>query len=226
MNAIRQINDINRRELEASTSDSALWHADYKDTSYIYIGHLPVEIEEKDILAIFSQYGNPTHINLVRDRDTKQLRGFAYLKYEDHRSCVLAIDNFNGIKVFDKSLKVDHVYYKLKDGQEEDDFKVDYSSALKEIEDNDKETKANVKGVLKWKEEEDEFKDPLDDFKDPLDDFKDPPNGFKDPLDDFKDPTTDFKDEYKVKMPKEERKRGKHSDSFRKSQLSRKRHHA
>lgn len=165
MAAIQKIIDINKRELENNVSDSASWHADYSDTSYIYVGYLPIELEEKDILAIFSQYGNPTHLNLIRDRETGKSRGFCYLKYEDFRSCVLAIDNFNGIKVWDKRIKVDHVYYKLREGQNEDDFKVHYEEA-KQIEEKqdiklleyDKVDKTEPTNDMK---DDDEFKDPM-----------------------------------------------------------------
>jgi len=38
-------------------------------------------------------------INLVRDEDTGKSKGFAFLKYEDSRSCILAVDNLTGSKV-------------------------------------------------------------------------------------------------------------------------------
>lgn len=126
------INAINQKELENNVSDEASWHADYSDTSYIYIGNLHEAIEEKDLVTIFSQWGNPTHVNLIKDRESGKLRGFAYLKYEDQRSCVLAVDNFNGVLIYEKPLKVDHTYFQLREGQEEEDFAVDYSEVMKE----------------------------------------------------------------------------------------------
>ncbi|OBA21504.1 hypothetical protein METBIDRAFT_19726, partial [Metschnikowia bicuspidata var. bicuspidata NRRL YB-4993] len=129
MNTIHKILSINEKELLLNVSDQASWHADYSDTSYIYIGNLHDSIAEKDVLAIFSQYGNPTHIDLVKDRESGRSRGFCYLKYEDQRSCVLAIDNFNGTLIYGKALKVDHTYYKLAKGKREDDFRVVYPDA-------------------------------------------------------------------------------------------------
>ena len=38
-------------------------------------------------------------INLVREEDTGKSKGFAFLKYEDSRSCILAVDNLTGSKV-------------------------------------------------------------------------------------------------------------------------------
>lgn len=129
MNSIHRINAINEKELESNVSDAASWHQDYADTSYIYVGNLHEKIQEIDLVKIFSQWGNPTHVNLIKDRDSGKSRGFAYLKYEDQRSCVLAVDNFNGVLIYERPLKVDHTYYQLRDGQEEDDFAVDYLEA-------------------------------------------------------------------------------------------------
>lgn len=132
MNAIQKILSMNEKELAQNVSDAASWHADYKDTSYIYIGNLHQDLKDEDILKIFSQYGNPTHLNMIKDKETGKSRGFCYLKYEDHRSCILAIDNLNGVKIFDRPMKIDHTYYRLLEGQNEDDFLVKYPEPSKE----------------------------------------------------------------------------------------------
>src|ERR1700722_4008081 len=48
-------------------------------------------------------------VNMPRDKETGKPRGFGFLMYEDQRSTVLAVDNLNGSKVLDKTLRVDHV---------------------------------------------------------------------------------------------------------------------
>ncbi|KAK2796511.1 hypothetical protein FQN50_009524 [Emmonsiellopsis sp. PD_5] len=117
MNAIRQVQALNKRELENAVPPEASWHADYRDTAYIYIGSLPYELSEGDILTIFSQYGEPVHLNLVRDKETGKSKGFAFLKYEDQRSTDLAVDNLGGASVLGRLIRVDHVRYKR--GEEE-----------------------------------------------------------------------------------------------------------
>ena len=99
-------------------STEASWHADYRDTAYIYIGGLPFELSEGDIITIFSQFGEPVHVNLVRDKDTGKSKGFGFLKYEDQRSTDLAVDNLGGASVMGRVLKVDHTRYKRKDEEE------------------------------------------------------------------------------------------------------------
>ncbi|PGH09982.1 RNA-binding domain-containing protein, X-linked 2 [Blastomyces parvus] len=115
MNAIRQIQELNKRELENIVPPEASWHADYRDTAYIYIGSLPYELSEGDILTIFSQYGEPVHLNLVRDKETGKSKGFAFLKYEDQRSTDLAVDNLGGATILGRMIRVDHVRYKRKE---------------------------------------------------------------------------------------------------------------
>ncbi|EHK99065.1 putative Zinc finger CCCH domain-containing protein 42 [Glarea lozoyensis 74030] len=84
-------------------------------TTYIYIGGLPFELSEGDIITIFSQFGEPVYINLIRDKETGKSKGFAFLKYEDQRSTDLAVDNLGGSVIMGRTLKVDHTRYKKKD---------------------------------------------------------------------------------------------------------------
>lgn len=89
----------------------------------MYIGGLPFELSEGDIITIFSQFGEPVHINLVRDKETGKSKGFAFLKYEDQRSTDLAVDNLGGAVVMGRVLRVDHTNYKKKEDEVE---KVDH----------------------------------------------------------------------------------------------------
>lgn len=117
------------------SSTEASWHADYRDTAYIYIGGLPFELSEGDVITIFSQFGEPTYINLIRDKETGKSRGFAFLKYEDQRSTDLAVDNLGGTVIMGRTLKVDHTRYKKKDDQPDEG--VDLTEESKLIEDDD-----------------------------------------------------------------------------------------
>jgi RNA-binding motif X-linked protein 2 len=145
MNKIREIEKLNEQELEAGVSIKGSWHNDYNDTAYIYIGGLPYNLTEGDILAIFSQYGNPVHLNLVRDKETGKSKGFAFLKYEDQRSTVLAVDNFNGTQILGRPIRVDHTRYEAKDDEE--------VKPVSEIEREEEEEKEGEKETRSEKEE-------------------------------------------------------------------------
>lgn len=134
MNAIRQTQQLNRRELENATPPSASWHADYRDTAWIYVGGLPLDLSEGDVVTVFSQFGSPTHLNLIRDRETGKSKGFGFLKYEDQRSCDLAVDNLTGADVLGRVLRVDHTRYKKKDDEDEDTYRIDRLEAEMERE--------------------------------------------------------------------------------------------
>ena len=64
---------------------------------------------EGDVITIFSQYGEIMDVNMPRHKDTGKPKGFAFIMYEDQRSTILAVDNLNGAKVLDRTIRVDHV---------------------------------------------------------------------------------------------------------------------
>ncbi|KAJ3854935.1 hypothetical protein EV368DRAFT_35808, partial [Lentinula lateritia] len=105
---VKEINKINDAELKLGLS-GASWHDDYKDSAYVFAGGLNTELTEGDVITIFSQYGEIMDINMPRDKDTGKAKGFAFIMYEDQRSTVLAVDNLNGAKVLERTLRVDHV---------------------------------------------------------------------------------------------------------------------
>jgi len=85
------------------------WLTDRSDSAYIFVGGLPRELTEGDVITIFSQYGEVMNINMPRDKETSKPKGFAFLMYEDQRSTVLAVDNLNGANILERTIRVDHV---------------------------------------------------------------------------------------------------------------------
>lgn len=94
-----QASRLNASELKKEFKDNASWHDSYKSSPNIYIGGIPFELNEGDILTVFAQYGKIKKINLVREKDTQKSKGFAFLSYDNPKSAILAVDNFDGIKV-------------------------------------------------------------------------------------------------------------------------------
>lgn len=120
MTNVKNIKKLNEQELRRNLKTS--WHDQYKDSAWIFIGGLPYDLTEGDVICVFSQYGEVVNINLVREKDTGKPRGFCFLCYEDQRSTVLAVDNFNGMKLLGRTLRVDHVagYKAPKDSAKKD----------------------------------------------------------------------------------------------------------
>ncbi|CAH0550060.1 unnamed protein product [Brassicogethes aeneus] len=102
-------NVLKLSEQELNTGNKTSWHDQYRDSAWVFVGGLPFDLTEGDIVCIFSQYGEIVNINLIRAKDTGKSKGFCFICYEDQRSTVLAVDNFNGIKILNRTIRVDHV---------------------------------------------------------------------------------------------------------------------
>lgn len=117
MNNIRNIEKINEEEFKLGIFGGlkkGSWHDEYRNSAWVFIGGLSYELTEGDVICVMSQWGEVEDIHLVREKETNKPKGFAFLKYEDQRSTVLAVDNFNGVKLLGRTLRVDHVdQYKL-----------------------------------------------------------------------------------------------------------------
>lgn len=66
-------------------------------------------LTEGDVAIVFSQWGEPLDVNLVRDKSSGLSKGYCFLCYEDQKSTILAVDNANDMLLLGKRIKVDHV---------------------------------------------------------------------------------------------------------------------
>ncbi|KAL8275688.1 hypothetical protein Esti_000251 [Eimeria stiedai] len=105
---INAVQRLNAEELRLGITGEASWHHQYRDSCYIYISGLDPRLTEGDVAIVFSQWGEPIDVVLVRDQKTGVPRGFGFLGYEDQRSTILAVDNANGMRLLQRTLRVDH----------------------------------------------------------------------------------------------------------------------
>ncbi|XP_015578766.1 zinc finger CCCH domain-containing protein 25 [Ricinus communis] len=118
---VKRIQSINSKEAELGISEEASWHAKYKSSAYVFVGGIPFDLTEGDLLAVFAQCGEIVDVNLVRDKGTGKSKGFAFVAYEDQRSTNLAVDNLNGATIAGRIIRVDHVSnYKKKEEEDEE----------------------------------------------------------------------------------------------------------
>lgn len=129
---VKNIQKLNETMLEMGVEDGQAWHKQYKDSAYVFIGGLPYGLTEGDILCVFSQYGEIVNINLVRDKKTGKTKGFCFLCYEDQRSTILAVDNFNGIKLGGRTIRVDHCANYRRPKSDEKDEHGNYKEIIEE----------------------------------------------------------------------------------------------
>ncbi|KAI9116675.1 hypothetical protein K1719_012333 [Acacia pycnantha] len=118
---VKRIQNINSKEASLGISDEASGTPSTKILAYVFVGGIPFDLTEGDLLAVFAQYGEVVDVNLVRDKDTGKSKGFAFLAYEDQRSTNLAVDNLNGAQILGRVIRVDHVTkYKKKEEEDEE----------------------------------------------------------------------------------------------------------
>jgi len=112
MNVVREIERLNERELQNGVSNTkGSWHYDYTDTNWVFVGSLEKNLSEGDVICVFSQFGEIEDLNLARDEDTGESKGFSFVKFEAWESTVLAVDNMNGVELVGRTIRVDHARY-------------------------------------------------------------------------------------------------------------------
>jgi len=86
-------------EIRGPIKDNASWHNEFSNSPFIYVGGLPYDVDESDIATVFSQFGEVMKVNLAKELGTGKSKGYAFLAYENPKSAILAVDNFDGIEV-------------------------------------------------------------------------------------------------------------------------------
>ncbi len=72
----------------------------------IYVGNLDFGSTEEQVRALFEPYGAIEKVTLVRDRDTGQSRGFAFVQMTNDAEAQNAIAAINGTVIGGRALNV------------------------------------------------------------------------------------------------------------------------
>jgi cold-inducible RNA-binding protein len=72
----------------------------------IYVGNLSFTTTEDELRQLFSQAGVVASVALIKDRDTGQSKGFAFVEMSNQAEAEKAIQMFNGKLVESRELKV------------------------------------------------------------------------------------------------------------------------
>lgn len=166
---------LSQKELETLPSLESSWHWDHRDTNTVVIGRLPYEMNEMDILIMFSQWGPIANVKLLRDKKTGKSNGTAFLRYERWESTVLCVDNFNNVGP-NRGLKIDHCMfrgYRYDDRVENGDANREWDDAVqkllgKQTIDIEEDVKDVVKSIESNKDISVDDNNDDDDLKDPM----------------------------------------------------------
>ncbi len=72
----------------------------------IYVGNIPFQTTEQDLDAAFSQYGQVDRVQIVKDRETGQPRGFAFVEMPVNADADKAMAALNGTDLGGRTLTV------------------------------------------------------------------------------------------------------------------------
>ena len=73
----------------------------------LYVGNLPKDADESDLLEMFGEYGIVKNIKIIKDRYSKVSRGYAFVEMADENSAKLAIDEWDQGSIDDNIIRVD-----------------------------------------------------------------------------------------------------------------------
>ncbi|MBI4769499.1 MAG: RNA-binding protein [Chloroflexi bacterium] len=72
----------------------------------LYVGNLAYSTTQDDLRTLFAQAGNVTSVELIKDRDSGQSKGFAFVTMSTQSEAQKAISMFNAFSMGDRELKV------------------------------------------------------------------------------------------------------------------------
>jgi cold-inducible RNA-binding protein len=72
----------------------------------IYVGNLSFTTTEEELKELFAQAGEVVSVALIKDRDTGQSKGFAFVEMSNQADAEKAIHMFNGQMHDNRELKV------------------------------------------------------------------------------------------------------------------------
>ena len=68
------------------------------------------ELQEEDLLDVFSEFGAVKNLHFNLDRRTGYAKGYAFIEYEDDESAKAALDEMNGKEIAGKIVKIDWAF--------------------------------------------------------------------------------------------------------------------
>lgn len=72
----------------------------------LYVGNLAKSTTEDELKTLFTQAGPVALVEVIKDRDSGQSKGFAFITMNDQGEADAAITKFNGYSLGERELKV------------------------------------------------------------------------------------------------------------------------
>ncbi|WP_439696687.1 RNA recognition motif domain-containing protein [Mucilaginibacter sp. AW1-7] len=72
----------------------------------LFIVGIPRDMEEIELLEIFTLYGQVEQVKIITDIDTGQSKGYGFINMADEPGAIRAIDALNGATIDDREISV------------------------------------------------------------------------------------------------------------------------
>ncbi len=72
----------------------------------IYVGNISRDATEDDVKRLFEEYGEVSDVKLIRDNNTKMLKGFGFIEMTNDAEAETAIETLNGKSFKERPLTV------------------------------------------------------------------------------------------------------------------------
>jgi cold-inducible RNA-binding protein len=72
----------------------------------IYVGNLSYDVTEEDLRNEFSEFGNVSSVNIIKDKFSGQSKGFAFVEMPVLSQGQAAVNSLNGKKLKDRAITV------------------------------------------------------------------------------------------------------------------------
>ncbi|MBS1660558.1 MAG: RNA-binding protein [Bacteroidetes bacterium] len=72
----------------------------------IYVSNLSFNVQDEDLKAFFTPYGEVTSARIINDKTTGQSRGFGFVEMSDDAAAKKAIEELNDATVEGRNIKV------------------------------------------------------------------------------------------------------------------------
>jgi len=83
----------------------------------IYLGNLPYNINEDEIMELFEEYGSVTTVKLITDKFTGKSKGFGFVEMPTDDDAKKAIEELNGKEVKGRNITVNQAREKTDDNR-------------------------------------------------------------------------------------------------------------
>lgn len=77
-------------------------------SNVVFVGNIPYDISEEQLVKVFSEVGRVVDFRLVSDREQGKFKGYGFCEYEDAETAASAVRNLNDVEVGGRPLRLDY----------------------------------------------------------------------------------------------------------------------